>query len=335
VPASKLKDLADDPDVAYISPDRVVRGTLDYAEAAVNANIALNYGWDGTGIGVAVLDSGISPITDLQFNNSTASRIVYAETFVPHNATADNYGHGTHVAGIIGGNGANSSGSGYTSTFRGIAPNAQLINLRVLDSNGVGQDSYVIAAIQRAIQLKSQYNIRVLNLSLGRPVSGSYQTDPLCQSVEAAWNAGIVVVVAAGNSGRDNSASTNGYATINAPGNDPYVITVGAMKTMGTASRSDDLIASYSSKGPTLLDHIVKPDLVAPGNRVIPALAGTNANLCKQYPANRVAYAYYENGSSGTSSDYYRLSGTSMATPIVSGAAALLLQQNRSLSPTR
>jgi serine protease AprX len=104
-----------------------------------------------------------------------------------------------------------------------------------------------------------------MNLSLGRRVFESYTQDPLCQAVEAAWNAGIVVVVAAGNNGRDDTFHTSGYGMINAPGNDPYVITVGAMKTIETLSRSDDLIASYSSKGPTLIDHVVKPDLVAPG----------------------------------------------------------------------
>src|SRR5262249_52090391 len=153
-----------------------------------------------------------------------------------------------------------STGTNFFLTFRGLAPNANLINLRVLDQNGRGTDSGVIAAIQQAIQLKSKYNIRVMNLSLGRPVFESYAVDPLCQAVEKAWKAGVVVVVAAGNQGRDNSRGTEGYATIQAPGNDPVVITVGAMKTMGTPSRADDLIASYSSKGPTLVDHIVKPD---------------------------------------------------------------------------
>src|SRR5580704_9865832 len=93
------------------------------------------------------------------------------------------------------------------------------------------------------------------------------QQDPLCQAVEAAWKAGIVVVVAAGNDGRDNSQGTNGYGTITAPGNDPYVITVGAMNTMGTPDRSDDVMTTYSSRGPTAIDHIVKPDIVAPGNK--------------------------------------------------------------------
>ena len=160
-----------------------------------------------------------------------------------------------------------------------MAPEANIINLRVLDQNGQGTDSQVIAAIQQAVALQSQYNIRVINLSLGRPVFESYKQDPLCQAVEAAWKAGIVVAVAAGNDGRDNSAGTNGYGTIYAPGNDPYVITVGAMKTMGTPQRTDDLIASYSSKGPTVIDHIIKPDIVAPGNQVVSDLASTSATL--------------------------------------------------------
>ena len=132
----------------------------------------------------------------------------------------------------------------------GIAPGANLLNFRVLDANGNGSDSSVIAAIEQAIALKNKYNIRVINLSLGRPVFESYTQDPLCQAVEAAWKAGIVVVVAAGNDGRDNSFGNEGYGTIMAPGNDPYVITVGAMRSMGTPSRTDDLVASYSSKGP-------------------------------------------------------------------------------------
>ncbi len=133
-----------------------------------------------------------------------------------------------------------------------------LIDLKVLDQNGESNDAAVIAAIQEAIALKSKYNIKVINLSLGRPIFESYHLDPLCRAVEAAYHAGIVVAVAAGNLGR------NGYSTITSPGNTPEAITVGAMNTMGTVTRGDDQIASYSSRGPTYIDLIAKPDLRPP-----------------------------------------------------------------------
>ena len=195
-----------------------------------------------------------------------------------------------------------------------------MINLRVLDQNGQGSDSLVIDAINQAIALKNAYNIRVINISLGRPIYESYTQDPLCQAVEAAWKAGIVVVVAAGNDGRDNSFGTNGYGTINAPANDPYVITVGSMKTMGTPDRSDDLIATYSAKGPTQVDQVVKPDIVAPGNQIVSLLASPSDTLPATYSQDLVPLTYYMQTGHGNSSQYYMLSGTSMATPVVSGA---------------
>jgi serine protease AprX len=349
MPASALADLAADPDVAYISPDRPVSGMLDLTAAAVNAAAAWSSGYTGAGIGVAVIDSGIAPhsaFLTAALPNGTL-RIVYNQDFTGDTNSSniyDPYGHGTHVAGILGAQSSVTvlgySGAGYTGgrNLQGIAPGVSLINLRVLNSAGVGTDSAVIAAIQKAIALKSQYNIRVINLSLGRPVYESYKLDPLDQAVEAAWNAGIVVVVAAGNEGRNNSANTSGYGTITVPGNDPYVITVGAMKTMGTPQRSDDLIASYSSKGPTLYDHVVKPDLVAPGNQVVslatPANYDSGVGLWDNYASTHILSTYYDPAAwPGLDTWYYRISGTSMATPVVSGAAAILLQQHPTLTP--
>jgi serine protease AprX len=329
VPASMLAELANDPNVLYITPDREQKMTANPATeefaSAVQSDIAASaYALTGAGIGVAVIDSGIAPHPDLN-NASGASRVVYSQSFVSGNTSAvDQFGHGTHVAGLIGGNGSSSgAANGYPATYAGMAPGVNLINLRVLDQNGNGSDSQVIAAIQQAITLKSTYNIRVINLSLGRPVYEKYTLDPVDQAVEAAWKAGIVVVCAAGNNGR--FAATNGFGTVAVPGNDPAVITVGATMTKGTATRVDDQIASYSSKGPTTLDHIVKPDLVAPGNAQV-SLRVAGSTLDTTFPQYEVS------PTSGTSK-YFVLSGTSMATPIVSGAIALLLQKTPTLTP--
>jgi len=355
---AQLRGLASDPEVAHISLDHSLSGMLNNAAPAVNAPYAWAQGLDGSGVAVAVIDSGIQDTADrgtvaptaahpvlallasiigspdLNVPNTVKARVVYSQTWVNDGYGAlDMYGHGTHVAGIVAGDGSRSTGSQYTKTFKGIAPDANLVNLRVLDSTGMGTDSGVISAINTAIQLKSQYNIRVINLSVGRPVYESYTVDPLCQAVEAAYKAGIVVVVAAGNDGRDNSLGTDGYGTITAPGNDPYVITVGAMKSMGTPTRTDDLIATYSSKGPTSIDHIVKPDIVAPGNRQV-SLLGWGASLTSTYSQNVVPLGYYYSTAiSGNSPWYYTMSGTSMSTPVVSGAVALLLQAQPSLTP--
>src|SRR6266850_769457 len=242
-----IDQLEKDPNVLYVSPNRISTGSLDIVDATVFAPYAWQFGWDGTGIGVAVIDSGITPKNDLTVRSGVTSRIVYSESFIGVPDTTDAYGHGTHVAGIVGGNAEDSTGPGFARTYKGVAPNVNLINLRVLDQNGAGREADVIAAIDRAIQLKDTYNIRVINLSLGHPVYESYKLDPLCKAVEAAWKAGIVVVVAAGNYGRDNSHGTKGYGTIASPGNDPYVITVGATNAKGTATKADDRIASYSS----------------------------------------------------------------------------------------
>ncbi len=320
-----ILNLANQSNVKYISLDRSLTASLDYSTAAVNAPVAWSSGLDGSGVGVAVIDSGIYPHPDLTTAGSLASRIVYRQSFIG-GVQNDDFGHGTHVAGIIAGNAKSSNFPGSRHVLRGMAPNATLLDLRVLDANGMSSDSVVISAIQKAIQLKNVYNVRVINLSLGRPIYETCSLDPLCEAVEAAWNNGVVVVVAAGNLGR------NGYSTVLSPGNSPHAITVGCMKTEETYPRTDDLIASYSSKGPTYIDLTAKPDVVAPGNLVVSLLA-PNSTLSKEFPGNIISPSYYEGpGASGTP-QYFRLSGTSMATPIVSGAAALMIEKDPTLTP--
>ena len=328
IPARALADLANDPEVTFVSLDHPLKGMDDYTDSAMNVSTVWNSGYNGTGIGVAVIDSGINDNhPDLWDSTEMYSRVVYHQDFTGTSVynmfgrlVYDTYGHGTHVAGIIGGNGYRSGGR-----FAGVAPRVNLIDLRVLNSNGSGSDSMVIAAIQQAIALKNTYNIKVLNLSLGRGISVGYAQDPLCQAAESAWRAGIVVVAAAGNFGRISVNGSNGYGTVAAPGNDPLVLTVGAMKTMGTYSRTDDLIASYSSKGPTSNDHVVKPDVVAPGNQVV-SLDAHWSTLEGEHSGNEVAGNF-------TTHDYFILSGTSMATPSVAGGVALMLQKDPTLTP--
>jgi serine protease AprX len=327
IPVSALAALEADPEVVSVSIDHPMNVMDDVTNGATGVNTAWTSGYDGTGVGVAVIDSGINDShPDLWNSSGTASRVVYHQDFTGTATTNskggqyDLYGHGTHVAGIIGGNGTLSGGH-----YAGVAPGVTFVDLRALDANGAGTDSTVIAAIQQAIALKNIYNIRVINLSLGRGIPVSYTQDPLCQAVEAAWKSGMVVVVAAGNYGRLSLNGSNGYGTVTAPGNDPFVLTVGATKSNGSASAAAESIASYSSKGPTTYDHVVKPDMVAPGNAIV-SLAAPGATLETSYPGDVIT------GTDGNK-DYFRLSGTSMATPAVAGAAALLLDEQGSLTP--
>ena len=327
VPTSALTALAADPEVVAIHADHPLKGMDSVTNAVVNISSAWNAGYNGSGIGVAIIDSGINDShPDLWDAKQTHSRVVYHQDFTgtpttnSSGAKYDLYGHGTHVAGIVGGNGYLSSGN-----YSGVAPAVNLVDLRALDENGDGSDSTVIAAIQEAISLQNTYNIQVINLSLGRGIWESYTQDPLCQAVESAWQAGIVVVVAAGNYGRTTVDGIDGYGTVAAPGNDPFVITVGAMNSNGSSSQSAETMTTYTSKGPTMFDHVVKPDIMAPGNGIV-SLAAPGATLEADYPAQLV------NGGNGLP-DYFTLSGTSMATPVVSGAAALILEQNSNLTP--
>ncbi|MFL6302337.1 MAG: S8 family peptidase [Candidatus Sulfotelmatobacter sp.] len=327
IPVNALPALEADPEIKSVTIDHPIAVMDDLTNSATGVSSAWNAGFTGAGIGVAVIDSGINDShPDLWDSTHTSSRVLYHQDFTgtattnSNGAKYDLYGHGTHVAGIIAGNGYLSGGH-----YSGVAPEASLIDLRALDANGAGTDSTVIAAIQQAITLKNAYNIRIINLSLGRGIPASYTQDPLCQAVEAAWKNGIVVVVAAGNLGRLSVYGSNGFGTITAPGNDPFVITVGATKSNGSATPQAETKASYSSKGPTTYDHVLKPDLMAPGSAIV-SLAAPGATLEASYTNDVVA------GTDGKA-DYFTLSGTSMATPAVAGAAALMLEEQNTLTP--
>ena len=198
-----------------------------------------------------------------------------------------------------------------------MAPGVSFVSLRVLNNYGAGQTSSVIAALQWAVANKAAYGIDVINLSLGHPIFEPAATDPLVLAVEAAVRARIVVVASAGNYGTNPQTGQIGYGGISSPGNARSAITVGAIRTFDTATRGDDRVSEYSSRGPTWYDGFAKPDLVAPGHRLL-AAAGASQTLNVNYPALRQSII---------GRPYLTLSGTSMATAVVRGSVALLIEE--------
>jgi subtilisin family serine protease len=328
-----LATVASDPRVERVMVDRPAFATMERTGQAVGATLARSQsGVNGKGVGVAIIDSGINGAhDDLNRSASGASsrRIAHFKDFTREISSnlwfsdhaTDDYGHGTHVAGII-------AGSGYDSNGRrmGIAPGAKLLGLKVLDGEGHGYVSDVIAAIDYAVAVRSTYNVRVINLSVASGVFESYWNDPLTLAAKRAAEAGIVVVAAAGNLGLDASGRPQ-WGGVTSPGNAPWVLTVGASSHQGTARRSDDVVANFSSHGPTWLDFAAKPDIVAPGVG-IESLSDPRSmlyGLLKPYLLNGLIPVGYK--------PYLSLSGTSMATPVVAGTVALMLEANPQLTP--
>ncbi|HEY8462648.1 MAG TPA: S8 family peptidase [Bacillota bacterium] len=271
--------------------DAKVQTCLDVAVPVIGGTAARQLGLTGAGVVVAVIDTGIYPHPDLTVPEN---RILAWHNLVGTQTTPyDDNGHGTHVAGIIAGNGHSSKGR-----YCGVAPQACLIGIKALEADGSGTLSTVISGIEWCLKNRTALKIDIINLSLGSLAQESYRTDPLCRATSAAWKAGIVVCTAAGNEGPDTG-------TINTPGINPLIITVGNSNDQQTISGNDDQLNNTSSRGPTI-DNLIKPDLLAPGTEVTSLW-------------NRKGYK--------------TLTGTSMATPMVAGAVALILEKWPTLKP--
>ncbi|HET9830566.1 MAG TPA: S8 family peptidase, partial [Vicinamibacterales bacterium] len=328
LPDSLLKKLASKGEVFRVHDDRPI-GAHNYRTSfTVGATtVRQTMGLTGAGVGVAVIDSGVASWHDDLTNNSSKwypygnQRVAKFVDFVNSRTLPyDDSGHGTHVSGIIAGNGYDSFGQ-----KAGIAPNASIISLKVLDANGTGSISRIIAALSWVATNAKTYNIRVVNMSVGASIRESYFTDPLTLAVKKVTDLGITVVCAAGNVGK-NAAGQEQFGGITAPANAPWVLTVGASSTNGTLTRGDDTLGDFSSRGPTAIDFIAKPDLVAPGTGTI-SLSAPGSTFYLTKPQYLLA------GLLGPTRPYMALTGTSMAAPVVSGTVALMLQANPNLTP--
>jgi serine protease AprX len=305
-------------------------GGLDYEAPLQNAlyrldqpfirSIRADAAWSrvsGRGVGVAVIDTGIAgDVPDFQTPKSGSRVIASAVTNPCAKDANDQYGHGTHVAGLIAGNSLVYPVTHWNhGKYMGVAPRASLVSVKVSDDDGNTTVLDVIYGIQFAVDNKAAYGIRVVNLSLSSTVAESYRTDPLDAAVESAWFSGLVVVTAAGNEGTTNDGVTF------APANDPWVITAGALDDKGTFTRLDDVLAPWSSRGLTQ-DGVAKPEVLAPGARLVSTLAPNSdfAHLCPECIVD---------------GKYFRAGGTSMSSAVVSGAAALLIEAHPDWTPAQ
>ncbi len=324
IPTTSIKALLNEPTINAITPNLTVSlsdieqgkrpkvPTTDYPDV-VGADVVWKKGVYGNGVTVAIVDTGLAlhPGLVSGIKGNVKGRIVGWVDLVDHRRIPhDPNGHGTHIAGII----ANSEKGG-DGEWNGIAPGVSLVGVRVLNENGFGTYEQVIQGIQWVVQQRQKLNIRVMNLSLVGQVQSPYWADPLNQAVMRAWQEGIVVVVASGNGGP-------APMTIGVPGNNPYVITVGAFTDNYTPNDwSDDYITPFSASGPTL-DGFVKPDVVAPGAHMVSTMMPFSV-IAKNHDANKI------------SPHYFSMAGTSQAAAVVSGVASLILSKNRELTPNQ
>jgi len=301
IPCNKLNSIAKNKGIKFIAEDSTVKTQLNIATQEIKSRESNDRGYTGKGVTIAFLDTGIYPHPD--FTKPKNRIIAFHDIVNGKKSPYDDNGHGTHVAG-------DAASSGYLSDgkYKGVAPEANIVSIKVLDSRGSGSTSDILTGMQWILDNRDKYNIRIVSLSIGETPSLPPFLDPLVKGVDRLWRSGLVVVVAAGNSGPSINSVTS-------PGNSMNVITVGAVDDKRTVDTSDDEIANFSGRGSAFLP---KPDVVAPGVKIVSTASGnvplgTDDNIL-------------------LNKSYRTASGTSMATPIVAGAAALLLEKNPSLT---